>query len=265
MAEEFETVACTTCGKILNQETFNLHDVYDHNGESFDIEPVQYCAVCNAPFLGSSWYCPVCFDDDKYFEVEHLDWFSQRVCIFGQQQIGDEFENYDLENFIESWLSKFDAHDRGVLAMLFYSRLALSNEKVRKTENVDSDLTWIRLASFLPKDSTEINKLKIVRDWLDQFRTWVTDNCHPEPGHERPNEFDLQICDEVWGLESGLQLSLQQLLESTGKSPAQIRYTLELTPAFTLGLLEGPKFTGLNTLNISRDYRLSTADMNTSE
>lgn len=262
--DDYTTVACTTCGKILNLEAFTMHDIYDHDGESFNIEPVQYCKVCNAPFLSSSWYCPACFDDNKYLKVEHLDWFSQRLCIFGQQQFTSEFESYDIDNFVRSWLSKFDATDRGLLALLFFSRLALKNQGVRKIGNVESDLAWIRSASFLPNDSTDTIKLQILRKWLGNFRTWVVQNYQRAPGYERPYEFDLQIFDEIWGLDTGIQPGLQNLLERTGKSPALIRYTLELIPAFTLGLIEDPQFIGLNAVNISRDYLLSSADQKTS-
>ena len=259
MAEEFTTVGCTECGKILDQEAFNLHDVYDHNGESFNFEPVQYCAICSTAFLYSQWYCPKCFNDDKYFEIEHLEWFSQRLVLFGQQKFLSSALSEEIDEFVENWLIKFPSNIRGVLAMLFYSRLTASHTRAVGLADDDRDLDWIRDTSHLPDNPAETEKLEIIRDWLAKFRSWIQLNYHLSAGIERPVEFDLDLCDEIWGLETGLELDLQDLISRTGKSPVKIRYTLELTPALTLGLMEDPKFSGLNALNISRDYSLSKA------
>lgn len=254
---EIKNLRCSKCGEVFGLADYHEHETWA-GAEHY---PVRQCDRCKQWFqefqFGDQSYCDNCYRISVHGTSESQGVFCQRATIYGEFRWLTSDGVSKVEAFVQDWLSPFEQTDRGLLAMLFHSRLVPTVDRKQTPEQ--AKLEKILEGGFLPKLPSELGKLKVLRDWLPRFEREAMhcqiDELNPESNATIRRDYAVRR--EVWGLDSGEIYPLRIVRDLLQVDTSEIVHCLIETKNL---VGHSTKYLELNALNLERDKALITSN-----
>lgn len=254
-------VRCNYCEDIMDFDEWENHDAGHNYPWDFQNEfpQVIMCMLCNeCEDLDDEYpgYCTNCFKIELFEDVAKSPRFLQCVFQLGQKVWLDEESAENLNSFVIEWLEPFDEYDRGLLSMIFATRI-LPRDMYGPDKRTAGTIHFLLLRDDLPVTPKEIEKLKVVRDWFEEFTTIIESQYTPKPGNHRTKEFLLEINKELWRLPGWKATTLEEITGLTGRNLHEIAVSLEVGFWLMSGAVSFPGIQDLHLCNLRRDSEIS--------
>jgi hypothetical protein len=246
-------VRCSYCSEVFNRYLEHNHDEI---WLAIDVE-VEQCINCIQWFaavdMETKGWCHKCFSRTPWAKSESYGLLGQRVSCYGYFSWFSEESLDAIESFAAKWLASFpDKLDKNILAMLFHSRITPTN--YIKHVPSPEELNQILKGAFLPFSASEVEKLQILRAWLQDFNKDVLIeqiDTQLETQSRALRQSELRTL--IWGLDEGELMSLKDLRVSFGAEAKELFECLVETQKLVLHNSEFPQ---VNLLNLERDKNL---------
>ena len=254
-------VRCNYCSDIMDFDEWENHDAGHNYPWDFQNEfpQVMMCMLCNeCEDLDDEYpgYCTNCFNIESYETVARSPRFLQCVFQLGQKVWLDEESAQSLNSFVMDWLEPFDEYDRGLLSMIFATRILPRDPYGPELRTANSALFWW-LRSDLPETPKETEKLKVLQNWFEEFTTIIESQYTPKPGNHRTKEFLLEVHKELWRLPGWKAKTLEDIVRATSRTPHELAVSLEVGFWLMSGDVSYPGIPDLHLCNLRRDSEIS--------